>query len=62
VVEQHPGRWLVIQVGASRHVVWFGRIERLHRAGRQQDLTAPAAAAPAPAPAAPAAPAPAKAD
>ena len=46
VVEQQSGRWLMIEVGSARHVVWLSQIQRLHRAGRQQDLAAFAAPAP----------------
>ena len=51
IVEQQPGRLVVIRVGAGRHIVWFGQMQRLHRNGQQQDLAA--AAAPASAPATP---------
>ena len=57
IVEQQPGRLVVIRVGAGRHIVWFGQMQRLHRNGQQQDLAA-ASAPPAATP--PAEPAPVK--
>ncbi len=45
IVEQQPGRLLVIQVDSSRHIVWFGQIDKLHRNGQQQELGAAAAPA-----------------
>lgn len=41
VVEEQAGRYLVVQVGSARHVVWFSQIQSLHKAGKEQSLTSP---------------------
>jgi hypothetical protein len=41
VVDEQAGRYLVVQVGSSRHVVWFSQIQSLHKAGKEQPLTRP---------------------
>lgn len=36
IVEEQQGRYLVMQVGAMKHILWYTQIQSVHRAGKLQ--------------------------
>ncbi len=46
IVEEQAGRFLVIQVGTLKHVVWLSQIKSAHKGGKPYDLPQPAATTP----------------
>jgi len=43
IVEEQAGRYLVIQVGSLKHVVWVGQIKSAHKGGKPYEIPQPAA-------------------